>query len=261
MTSRLLRAELHAHTVYSQDGHITFEEMTRMLERRRIDVVAITDHDTIAGALEFKRWYTRSAASLHLVVGEEKTLDDGSHVVGLFLKEAIHSGNLADAIQEIGEQRAVTVLPHPFRHRDGPLRHPASAKLVDVCYEIFNPKCNHHENSAARELLDTGLLPVGGSDAHYASDLGECLNVLPFVGNVEESLRRALTGKSPLAIWGTPQAPGDRGRRYAPVYYRLKPHLHVPRRLVPLAGRLYGVYRNKVHGWREPKLELKHECH
>jgi hypothetical protein len=259
MTAHLITAELHAHTHYSSDGHIGFEEMTETLSRRHIDLVAITDHDTIEGALEFKKRHKAAATNLHIVVGEEKTLANGTHVIGLWLREEIRSDSLSDTISEIRAQGGVCVLPHPFRHRDGALHSLRGGGPRDLCFELFNPKCNYHENGIARDLLGPDFVPVGGSDAHYASDLGECVNVVSNCGDIDESLRNALCGKSPLAIWGTPQGPGEKGRRYAPLYYRMKPYVRVPRPMVPMAASLYRAYRNHIAKRNLPELELKHE--
>src|SRR5690606_32112856 len=113
-TPRTLRVELHCHTVASPDGHITFDGLVRTARRRGIDVVAITDHDTIDGALDVRRFAERRDVGLRIVVGEERTLADGSHVIGLFLEEAIRSDTLPEAAREIDEQGGICVLPHPF---------------------------------------------------------------------------------------------------------------------------------------------------
>lgn len=274
-TPRTLRVELHCHTVASHDGHITFDGLVRVARRRGIDVVAITDHDTIDGAVEFRRFAERRGVGLQIVVGEERTLEDGSHVIGLFLREAIRSSTLADAAREIAEQGGICVLPHPFRRRDGVLREgvsgpdrgadpsgagardgggaPDSIRAVGGvagsggphAFEIFNPKCSPEENGRARELLGSGLAVVGGSDAHYEADVGECVNVVAYDTDVERSLRAALAQPGRVKVLGVPQRPGASGRQYAPFYYRIKPYVRVPRPLVPMASRLYRLYLNE----------------
>ena len=253
---RTLRVELHCHTVASHDGHITFDGLVRVARRRGIDVVAITDHDTIDGAVEFRRFAERRGAGPWIVVGEERTLEDGSHVIGLFLREAIRSTTLADAAREIAEQGGICVLPHPFRRRDGVLRDDGGAALVrdlvsdgapsSLAFEIFNPKCSPEENRRARELLGSGLAVVGGSDAHYEADVGECVNLVAYETDTETSVRRALAEPGRVTVLGAPQRPGSSGRQYAPLYYRIKPYFRVPRPLVPVANRLYRLYLNEI---------------
>ena len=275
---RMLRVELHCHTVASPDGHITVDGLVRTARRRGIDVVAITDHDTIDGALDVRRFAERRDVGLRIVVGEERTLADGSHVIGLFLEEAIRSDTLPEAAREIDEQGGICVLPHPFRRRDGVLRDGSAAVRAEddggvtavlgelaardtaspLAFEIFNPKCSLDENERARELLGSGLAVVGGSDAHYEADVGECVNVVAYDTDVESSLRRALARPGGVRVLGVPQRPGSSGRKYAPLYYRIKPYVRVPRPLVPAANRLYRMYLNGIAKRTLAPLEEKY---
>jgi predicted metal-dependent phosphoesterase TrpH len=252
-----LRVELHCHTVYSHDGHIEFDGLMRAA-KGKLDVVCITDHDTVEGALEFQERSSAYNADFQIVVGEEKTLADGSHVIGLFLKAPIVSGTFQDAVREIREQGGLCNIPHPFRHRDGALRS-IERPLAGVSgFEIFNPKCSLEENQRARALCGSGLVAVGGSDAHYESDLGECVNIIPDAGDVRSSLDHFLQGNGQYRVLGIEQKNGGKGRQYAPFYYRVKPYVRVPRPLVPAAGRLYRAYRNTTSRWRTPELETKY---
>ncbi len=56
--------------------------------RTTLDVIAITDHDTIAGALEAQQSRGAPLPRVEIIVGEEVSTRDG-HVVGLFLTERI----------------------------------------------------------------------------------------------------------------------------------------------------------------------------
>lgn len=257
MTDTMLRVELHTHTVHSSDGHMRFEGMLRMARRRELDVIAITDHDTLEGAKEFQRLNARASTGLHIIIGEERTLADKSHVIGLFLREPLWSDDFESVVEEIWEQGGVCVFPHPFRTQDGAFRlERPPVRGGAACFEIFNPKCSYHENWASRRLLAMGWRAVGGSDAHYESDLGEAVNVVPFQDNVEQSVRRALSGNASFQILGTRQSPGAKGRKYAPLYYRVKPFARVPRPLVPIASRMYRLFRNCVRGRATPALEV-----
>jgi predicted metal-dependent phosphoesterase TrpH len=252
-----LRVELHCHTIYSHDGHIEFDGLLRTA-RGKLDVVCLTDHDTIEGAREFQKRSEARNADLRIVIGEERTLADHSHVIGLFLKEAIASDTFGDAVREIREQDGLCIIPHPFRHRDGVLRDGARSLEGVSGFEIFNPKCSLEENQKARTLCGSGPAAVGGSDAHYECDLGECINFIPYAGDVRKSLERFLHGHGQYRVVGVPQKNGGRGRQYAPLYYRVKPYVRLPRPLVPAAGKLYRAYRNTASRMRPPELEIKY---
>jgi predicted metal-dependent phosphoesterase TrpH len=214
MSAKFVRAEFHCHTEYSYDGMIRFEGMLRTAIRRGLDAIAITDHDTIEGALEFRARAKRLNSPVHIIVGEECTLANRAHLIGLFLHSPIQSSSLEDAVAEIREQGGVCIVPHPFRGVSGVLTSNPEIAIEDLCFEIFNSRCSPEVNAAAHCLSERQWLPVGGSDAHVEADLGKTVNVVPFCDGVEKSIRRALGGAVPLAVYGTTQAPGeDKGRR------------------------------------------------
>ncbi len=47
--------ELHSHTLWSKDSLTRFKRIMALCERRGIDRIAITDHNTAEGALAFKQ--------------------------------------------------------------------------------------------------------------------------------------------------------------------------------------------------------------
>ncbi len=261
MTPRFLNLELHCHTVFSKDGLMTFESLSRTAQTLGLDALAITDHDTIEGAKDFGERAQAKGLPLQIIVGEEKTLSDGSHLIGLFLQKHIESGEIKAAIAEIEAQGGICLVPHPFRKSDGLLRtdlerlHLFQGRTAG--FELFSAKCSYAENRRAGELLATSLSPFGGSDAHYESDLGESLNVITWEGNLKTSLQRMLQRKAPFRILGKAQLEGASERAYAPLYYRFKKFMKVPRPFLPLAKQCYRWYRNHKHGvGRKPLVEV-----
>ena len=98
-----LRADLHVHTCHSrQSGDFTFlrsrdcyskpQEVYRVAKARGMDLVAITDHDTLDGALEL---LDRLPGAQDVIVGEEVScrLPDGNvkvHLGVYGMTEALH---------------------------------------------------------------------------------------------------------------------------------------------------------------------------
>jgi len=253
MPKSTLRIEFHCHTIASMDGLIPFDSLLETAAKVSLDALAVTDHDTLEGAVELQRRARARRAAIEVIIGEEKTLDDGSHLIGLFLKQAIDSGDLADAIREIEGQGGLCLIPHPFRRKDGLLRDGLdrlelfSGRVAG--FELFSAKCSHEENRLAAELLtQTHLAPFGGSDAHYECDLGECVNELANAGDVRASVRAMFELRAPFRILGKPQGDGDGERAYAPLYYRVKRFARLPKFLVPAARQCYRRYRNLKYG-------------
>jgi predicted metal-dependent phosphoesterase TrpH len=261
MSHRMVQVELHCHTVHSMDGLMTYESLIDAARRVGLDAVAITDHDTLDGALAFRKRALDQQSPLEIIPGEEKTLADGSHFIGLFLERPIQSGDLAGAIAEIEGQGGLCLVPHPFRRKDGLFRDGLErAALLEgraAGFELFSAKCSFAENTRAQALLtQTGLGPFGGSDAHYECDLGEALNVVEWAGDWRTTLQRMLERRAPLQILAKAQSEGAPERRYAPLYYQVKKYLRLPQAWVPAARQGYRHYRNWKFGiGRKPLRE------
>lgn len=253
MLSPRFLLELHCHTIASMDGMMSYDSLARISTEVGLSGLAITDHDTIEGALAMRELVRERGLALQIIVGEEKTLADGSHFIGLFLEKPIVSGDLAGAIAEIHAQGGLCLIPHPFRRKDGLLRAGLEPlKLLEgkpAAFEIFNAKCSAVENRLAGDLLRvTSLAPFGGSDAHYESDLGEAMNVIEWAGDLRSSVEQMFERKRPFQILGKPQRIGDGERAYAPLYYRVKKYVRLPKPLVPVARECYRRYRNWKYG-------------
>ena len=80
-----LKIDLHSHTTAS-DGKLTPEELVLRAANLQVDVLAITDHDTMDGIHQAKQTVSKHALNLKLIAGIEiSTLwqSRGIHIVGL----------------------------------------------------------------------------------------------------------------------------------------------------------------------------------
>jgi predicted metal-dependent phosphoesterase TrpH len=165
------RFDLHIHSRYSSDGLIEPAKIIEIARQRNLDGVAVTDHNTIRGGMEAKKFET---ADFKVIVGSEINTDMGE-VIGLFLSEEIRSKHLMDVINEIKEQGGIIVVPHPF-DRLRKVSFPITDRYAGYvnAIEAFNSRCVFDSyNKEAREFARTnGLTPVGGSDAHFANEIG-----------------------------------------------------------------------------------------
>src|SRR5690348_4068904 len=107
-------ADLHVHTRHSDGEPSVRELLEHVAGRTTLNVIAIADHDTIAGALEARHIARESGHPFEVVVGEEVSTRDG-HLVGLFLYERVRPGmSAADTVAAIKEQGGLAFAPHPF---------------------------------------------------------------------------------------------------------------------------------------------------
>jgi predicted metal-dependent phosphoesterase TrpH len=183
MTTELWQVELHSHTVWSKDCIVDFEAILRLLERRGIDRIAITDHNTADGALAMQK-----LAPDTVIVGEEIMTDRGE-ILGYFMQESIPRGLTPDeTIKRLRDQGAVISVSHPFdRLRKGAWHEEDLLKIIDKvdAIEVFNARCLYKEDNAKAQLFAQrhGLIGTVGSDAHSRVEYGRALvQMQPFEG-------------------------------------------------------------------------------
>jgi predicted metal-dependent phosphoesterase TrpH len=173
------RYDLHLHSQASHDCNIPFMSLIRMTRRRGLSGIALTDHDTMEGYHRLAEIWPHD--ELQLIAGCERTLHDGSHVIGLFLQRPLLSGSIREVISEIRDQGALVYLPHPYREYSGIWGAASGISEADRDWaaqhadfiEVFNHKCTPEENRLALELLSK--YPKGyaaGSDAHFSYEIG-----------------------------------------------------------------------------------------
>ncbi len=253
--SNTLTFNFHVHTSYSSDGYNSFSAIYRHARKNNIDVLAITDHDTTEGAVDFLQWLrVKKKNDLRVIMGEEVTCADGTHIIGLFLKKAIVSKTPLDVVKEIKEQGAFVYFPHPQRH-DGILN---SVSFEEVLpwgdfYECFNAKISHEYNEAAVNSLSgyDHLKPLGGSDAHYNYDIRKCICTLEQKGDLFETLTGYKNSGSikieGVKKWGS--------NNYLPGYYRVKKIVNPPPAFKALAKKVFPAYKNYKDGRRSLVFE------
>ena len=166
----MLRVDLHLHSHYSHDGRSSLEELIDRAAECHLDRLALTDHNTIEGALVLARTAPELA-----IVGEEIKTREGE-VIGLFINARVAPYLAAEeAMDLIHGMGGLTYVPHPLdrnRANFSPHRIVALASRIDII-ETYNPWCDPSANSAAARLADElGKVTATGSDSHSALELG-----------------------------------------------------------------------------------------
>jgi predicted metal-dependent phosphoesterase TrpH len=175
----MLRCEFHCHSIYSKDSLSIPKKIIDVCIKKRIDRIAITDHDTIRGALEAQKIDPQ-----RVIVGEEISTTSGE-LLAYFIKEEIPSKLSAkETIRRLQMQDAFISVAHPFDTlRQGHWQLPELLKILpDIdAIEIFNARCMvKGANQSAYEFAQKyNLSGMAGSDAHILYEIGRALLVLP----------------------------------------------------------------------------------
>ena len=192
------------HTTAS-DGWPTPRELVDHARRAGLNVIAVTDHDTIEGALRAAD-HAAGWSKLEVIVGEEVSSRDG-HIVGLFLEKRVRPGmSAAGTVHAIHEQGGLAVAVHPFwrpqrRARGGPVHGVGwlAAELDFDAIEVENATPGFYFfNQLARRLnLGLAAAEVGGSDAHILDAVGRAFT--EFSGKTPQALREAIESGTTVA--------------------------------------------------------------
>ena len=180
MKSLALKLDLHVHTCYSPDALTTLEEVVLYSKKRGLDGVAITDHDTIDGALRL-----RKEKELIIIPGVEVSTLEG-HVLALNITQSIPPGlTIHETTRLIHEAGGTAIAAHPSVFYKKMNKVDSSLDAIEVINASAFPflLSTYLNRKLARRL---NLPQTAGSDAHYAPEIGFAYTLIDADPEVEE---------------------------------------------------------------------------
>ncbi len=193
------KADLHIHTSYSYDGTATVAAILEHVARQTdLDVIAITDHDEIDGALEAMELAPRYG--VEVIPGSEVSTAEG-HLLALYITQRVPAKlSLVETVACVAEMGGICVAAHPGgrwewclqeHHLQHALGQPGVADTL-VGLEAYNASLPHLavNQQAGKMQQRLGLASVSSSDAHLLSLIGKAATCFP--GQSAYDLRRAL---------------------------------------------------------------------
>ena len=95
-------ADLHVHTIYSFDGTATVPSVLQQARQIGLDLIAITDHDEIRGALQAEQ--DAPKLGIQVIPGAEITTAEGD-LLALNIQKLIPARlSLSETVKRVGEQ-------------------------------------------------------------------------------------------------------------------------------------------------------------
>lgn len=211
------RADLQVHTSFGDGMDDALSIFERVEREAFLDVIAVTDHDDISGALLARETYERTRERWHfeLVTGIEVTTVHG-HLLALWVDQTIPSFKSVEAtVESIHAAGGLAVVPHPFSMLTRSIGRRTLARVMRL------PDANQHpdglevantlskgwhagEASRTANAARWRLPETGGSDAHFAEAIGRAYTRFP--GRTSAELHRALlAGQTEgVLLGGTP---------------------------------------------------------
>ena len=205
-------ADPHCHTLAS-DGMVTPAELVDAAVATGLNLIAITDHDTMANAAEVVQRGT--AAGLSVVAGQEVTTKwpAQTHILGWFLEKPIQrSMSVLDTVKAIHDRGGLVIIPHPFMPsyfasiQPDMLRRLIDQEPVDGIEVLFTAPAG----ARRRRMLDDfigehherlGAL-IGASDSHLGRH-----DIAQVITTYEGDFRTAVADRTTLPRRGRAKGP------------------------------------------------------
>jgi predicted metal-dependent phosphoesterase TrpH len=174
-----IKIDLHVHTRYSRDCSTNLEDVLFYSKRKGLSGVAITDHDSVEGAL---RLLEMENDGLTIIPGIEVSTVQG-HILGLNVTTPIRPGLSArETVDRIHEVGGIAVAAHPsamFKAGIGLSGRTASYGLDAV--EVINSSLfpfSLMNYMSKRLAVRLGLPQTAGSDSHIPETIGLAYTVM-----------------------------------------------------------------------------------
>src|ERR1700690_3753952 len=208
------RADMHVHSTASELSKLGIQrslqlpecatepkEVYELAKRRGMDFVTITDHDTIAGALELDDlsdtfiseeltvWFKGEPQAVH-VLCYGITPDDHEWLQA-------HNDDVEACAAYLNEHEITAALAHPFYAVEAPLmaRHRRRLAQLFPIWETRNGSRAKELNLPAFVYIEThGGTAIGGSDDHAGIDIGRTYTETPHASGPLEFLALVRTG-------------------------------------------------------------------
>jgi predicted metal-dependent phosphoesterase TrpH len=191
-------------------------------QRGDLDVIAVTEHDTLRAADEARELHARGRFAFDLVPGMEVTTLDG-HLLALFIDEPVESfRRMEPTLEAIHRQGGLAIVPHPLSW----LTRSVSARVLERIdatrndgvhfdgIEEYNLSPAGRVTSAKARLLNRDryhLAALGCSDAHFLASIGSAYTT--FEGRTAGDLRRAIEARTTAGAAGRAPRLSDLGYR------------------------------------------------
>ena len=219
LTEGFLKADLHCHTFYSgktdhmtalepMDSYSTPQQLYDLAKKRGMDLVTITDHDSIDGCLAFLE---KNPDARDFFIGEEVTVQvpdfhKSVHVAVYDITEAQHreitylKSNFEDTISYMRQNKIIHALNHLFHCFPPTQKGRAFLEKMIGSFDLFeglNGAIDEGHNMIMQRLSEffPGKRLIAGSDSHTLLRLGTCYTACRATTKAEylEALRQGNT--------------------------------------------------------------------
>jgi len=192
--------ELHSHSHYSHRSKIKYDgiaspaDMIKAAAAKKIDAIALCDHNSSFGWLEAKKAAKKN--DIEFIQGEEIDTSDG-HVLAINISDVIRPGlSVEETVDKIHSQGGIAIASHPFD-----INHDGTREKSLACdaLEAFNAiNFERFSNKRCMKFARMHNKPItAGSDAHAPYMIGRGLTAVKS-DTVEKALKEIKAGRTSL---------------------------------------------------------------
>ncbi|HOQ17667.1 MAG: PHP domain-containing protein [Epulopiscium sp.] len=195
---------LHIHSEYSHDSKIPVRKIIEYAKSLGYDVIAITDHNTVRGSIEAKKYGDNK---IKIIPGAEFSTQYG-HILAYFIDDSIEKNtpritkqqyDFYELVKNVKHVNGLLILAHPFNSR-------LKEKMEILRYldgiERYNSRIDsfywrRKSEKLIRTLLNQeNLTYLAGTDAHSLEELKHCFVVTEDFELTTDSFKKALSKKN-----------------------------------------------------------------
>lgn len=208
-SKKFLKCELHVHSNIS-DGIDDVETLLRTAVDKGLDVISITDHDTLEGSIKAMEIVEREGLNITILPGYELSAKEG-HIL-IFGNENIEVYDKGVSVEEIDPSDKFLAIAHPYQfYRNGSKKPEKIIEKVNGV-EVFNSRTILKRYTLKAEELAKrySKTKIAGSDAHSKDGIGYGVTLLPNLRKNEAGSRTQLKDIIRVLQEGTTQISGKK---------------------------------------------------
>ncbi len=173
----MLKVDMHVHSCFSNDGVGTPLDLISSLQKRGLQGMALTDHNTIKGYYSVQ---TKVPNGFLVIPSVEVSTADG-HLLAINVTENIPAGlSIEETVERVVDAGGEPIVPHLFRLFSGIKKEKLETVRTKVsAIEVFNGCSVPNTNLKIAKVAHAfNLGGTGGSDSHDPSYAGFAYTVV-----------------------------------------------------------------------------------
>jgi predicted metal-dependent phosphoesterase TrpH len=173
----MLKLDLHLHSCYSNDGVGSLEDLIKSLQKRGLQGMALTDHNTVKGCVKIQKIVPKD----FLVIPSVEVSTADGHLLALNVTENIKRGlSVEETAEYIIDAGGEPIVPHLFRLLSGIKKEKLRGIQSKIsAIEVFNGCSVPNSNLKSAKVAHAfNLGGTGGSDSHNPLYAGYAYTVI-----------------------------------------------------------------------------------